>query len=55
MTQYTSCLKQLTNYLRDIGRPMTELSKVLNLLCGLNPKYRYVKPIINAKFSRTRL
>jgi hypothetical protein len=50
MTQYTSHLKQLFDNLRDVGQPVTESSQVLNLVRGLNPKYRYIKPVINAKF-----
>lgn len=47
MLEYTSRLKQLADALRDIGQPVSEQSQVLNLLCVLNPKYRYTIPVIN--------
>ncbi|KAF8723025.1 hypothetical protein HU200_022172 [Digitaria exilis] len=49
MTQYTSHLKQLADNLRDVGQPVSESIQVLNLLRGLNPKYRYVKPVISTR------
>lgn len=50
MTEYTSHLKQLGDNLRNVSHPVYETSQVLNLLRGLHTKYRYVKPVINAKF-----
>ncbi|RLN07162.1 uncharacterized protein C2845_PM11G06170 [Panicum miliaceum] len=47
---YCTKLKRLTDQLRDIGHPVSEPSQVLNLLHGLNPKYRYVKPVITSKY-----
>jgi len=49
MNEYCTKLKRLADQLRDIGHPISEPSQVLNLLHGLNPKYRYVKPVITAK------
>ncbi|CAN6283452.1 unnamed protein product [Urochloa humidicola] len=49
MLAYTSRLKKLADKLRDVGHPVSEPSQVLNLLRGLDPKYRYVKPVITAK------
>ena len=46
---YFTKLKQLADQLRDIGHPVSEPSQVLNLLRGLNPKSRYVKPVIISK------
>jgi hypothetical protein len=42
ITDYCAKLKSLTNNLRDVGQPVSELSQLLNLLRGLNPKYRHV-------------
>ncbi|RLM87259.1 YEATS domain-containing protein 2-like [Panicum miliaceum] len=50
MTEYCSRLKQLAGNLCDVGQPVSELSQVLNLLRGLNTKYRHVKPVITSKF-----
>jgi hypothetical protein len=50
MNAYCTKLKRLADQLRDIGHPVSEPSQVLNLLRGLNPKYRYVKPVITSKF-----
>ncbi|XP_062224693.1 uncharacterized protein LOC133923398 [Phragmites australis] len=50
ITDYTARLKTLADNLRDVGQPVSEPSQVLNLLRGLNPKYRHVKPVITAKF-----
>ncbi|CAD6341796.1 unnamed protein product [Miscanthus lutarioriparius] len=47
---YCTKLKRLADQLRDIGHPVSEPSQVLNLLRGLNPKYRYVKPVITSKY-----
>jgi histone deacetylase 1/2 len=49
ITEYTMRLKQLADSLRDVGYPVSEPSQVLNLLRGLNPKFRHVKPVINSK------
>jgi len=47
---YCTKLKRLADKLRDIGHPVSEPSQVLNLLRGLNPRYRYVKPVITSKY-----
>jgi hypothetical protein len=49
ITEYTMRLKQLADSLRDVGYPVSEPSQVLNLLRGLNPRFRHVKPVINSK------
>jgi hypothetical protein len=50
IVQYTGRLKQLADNLRDVGQPVSKPSQVLNLLRGLHPKYRHVKPVITSKF-----
>ncbi|XP_066361064.1 uncharacterized protein [Miscanthus floridulus] len=50
INDFCTKLKRLADQLRDIGHPVSEPSQVLNLLRGLNPKYRYVKPVITAKY-----
>ena len=50
MNDYYTQLKRLADQLRDIGHPVSEPSQVLNLLRGLNPRYRYVKPVITSKY-----
>jgi hypothetical protein len=50
MNEYCTKLKRLTYQLRDIDHPVSEPSQVLNLLRGLNPRYRYVKPVITSKY-----
>ncbi|CAN6304614.1 unnamed protein product [Urochloa humidicola] len=49
INDYCSRLKQLADGLRDVGQPVSEASQVLNLLRGLNRKYRHVKPVITSK------
>ena len=49
ITTYTGRLKRLTDTLRDVGQPVRETSQVLNMLCGLSPKYRHTVPVITAK------
>ena len=51
INDYCTKLKRLADKLRDIGHPVSEPSQVLNLLRGLNPCYRYVKPVITSKYS----
>ncbi|XP_012699926.1 uncharacterized protein LOC105913953 [Setaria italica] len=46
---YCTKLKRLVDQLRDVGHPVSEPSQVLNLLRGLSPKYRHVKPVIKSK------
>ncbi|XP_066334501.1 uncharacterized protein [Miscanthus floridulus] len=46
---YTGRLKRLADALRDVGQPVREMSQVLNMLCGLPPKYRHAVPVITAK------
>ncbi|XP_066351438.1 uncharacterized protein [Miscanthus floridulus] len=50
INDYCTKLKRLADQLRDIGHPVSEPSQVLNLLHGLSPKYRYVKPVITSKY-----
>lgn len=50
ITQYCARLKHLADQLRDVGHAVSEPSQVLNLLRGLNPRFRHVKPVITAKF-----
>lgn len=50
ITDYCTRLKTLADSLRDLDQPISEPSQVLNLLRGLNPRYRQVKPVITAKF-----
>jgi hypothetical protein len=50
ITQYCAKLKHLADQLRDVGHAVSEPSQVLNLLRGLNPRFRHVKPVIKAKF-----
>jgi len=50
INDYCTKLKRLADKLRDIGHPVSEPSQVLNLLRGLNPRYRYVKPVITSKY-----
>jgi len=50
INDYCTKLKRLADKLRDIGHPISEPSQVLNLLCSLNPRYRYVKPVITSKY-----
>jgi hypothetical protein len=50
INEYCTKLKRLADQLRDIGHPVSEPSQVLNLLRGLNPWYRYVKPVITSKY-----
>ncbi|XP_066320126.1 uncharacterized protein [Miscanthus floridulus] len=50
MNDYCTKLKRIADQLRDIGHPVSEPSQVLNLLRGLNPRYRYVKPVITSKY-----
>lgn len=49
MTDYTTKLKKLADGFRDVGQPVSESSQVPNMLRGLNPKYRYLKPVIVSK------
>jgi hypothetical protein len=50
INDYCTKLKTLADGLRDVDLPVSEPSQVLNLLCGLNPKYKHLKPTIKAKF-----
>ncbi|XP_066385453.1 uncharacterized protein [Miscanthus floridulus] len=49
INDYCTKLKRIADQLRDIGHPVSEPSQVINLLRGLNPKFRYVKPVITSK------
>jgi len=48
--EYCTKLKRLADQLRDIGHTVSEPSQVLNLLRGLNPRYRHLKTVITSKF-----
>jgi hypothetical protein len=49
INDYCTKLKRLADNLRDVGHPVSETSQVLNLLRGLSPRYRHVKPVITGK------
>jgi hypothetical protein len=49
INEYNTKLKRLGDNLRDVGHPISKPSQVLNPLCGLNPRYRHVKPVIKGK------
>ena len=50
INDYCTKLKRLADQLRDIGHAVSEPSMVLNLLRGLSPRFRYVKPVITSKY-----
>ena len=49
ITDYCAKLKQLADALRDLGQPIPESSQVLNMLRGLNGKYRHTISAITSK------
>ncbi|XP_062233324.1 uncharacterized protein LOC133930646 [Phragmites australis] len=49
VTDYCAKLKQLADALCDIGQPVPESSQVLNMLRGLNGKFRHVISAITSK------
>ena len=49
ITDYTAKLKELADALRDLGQPVPEPSQVLNMLRGLNGKYRHTISTITSK------
>ncbi|CAD6244123.1 unnamed protein product [Miscanthus lutarioriparius] len=49
ITAYTGQLKQLPDALRDVGQPVRVTNQVLNMLCGLNAKYRHAVLVITTK------
>ncbi|XP_066323482.1 uncharacterized protein [Miscanthus floridulus] len=49
ITDYTAKLKELADALRDLGQPVLEPSYVLNMLHGLNGKYRHTISTITSK------
>ncbi|XP_025806707.1 uncharacterized protein LOC112885264 [Panicum hallii] len=49
ISDYCAKLKKLADSLRDVGHPVSEPSQVLNLLRGLNKKFRHVKPVLTSK------
>jgi hypothetical protein len=49
VTDYCTKLKKLADNLRDVGHPVSEPSQVLNLIRGLNKKFRHVKPVLTSK------
>ncbi|XP_062213759.1 uncharacterized protein LOC133914745 [Phragmites australis] len=59
ITQYCTRLKTLADQLRDVGQPVKEDNQVINMLRGLNPKYRHAISAITShdplpSFSRAR-
>jgi hypothetical protein len=50
INNYRTKLKRLADQLRNIGHLISKSSQVLNLLRGLRPRYRHLKPVITAKF-----
>jgi hypothetical protein len=49
ITDYTARLKTLANSLRDLSQAVSQPSQVLNLIWGLHPRYRHLKPVITSK------
>jgi hypothetical protein len=49
ITDYTAKLKELADALRDLGQPVSEPSQVLNMLRGLNNKFRHTISTITSK------
>jgi hypothetical protein len=49
ITDYTTKLKELADALRNLGQPVPEPSQVLNMLRGLNDKYRHTNSTITSK------
>ncbi|XP_062217619.1 uncharacterized protein LOC133917779 [Phragmites australis] len=49
ITDYTAKLKELADTLRDLGQPVSEPSQVLNMLRGLNGKYRHTISAITSR------
>ncbi|XP_066323825.1 uncharacterized protein [Miscanthus floridulus] len=49
ITDYTAKLKELADALRDLGQMVSEPSQVLNMLRGLNGKYRHTISTITSK------
>ncbi|XP_039827153.1 uncharacterized protein LOC120688859 [Panicum virgatum] len=47
ISEYYSQLKRLADTLRDVGKPVTNSGMVINMLCGLNPKYGHVVTTVN--------
>jgi hypothetical protein len=39
-------MKGMADYLRDLGEPVADRTLVLNLLCGLSPRYGQLKALI---------
>ncbi|KAJ1254351.1 hypothetical protein BS78_K078200 [Paspalum vaginatum] len=50
ITDYCARLKTLADGLRDLDQPVSEPSQVLNMLRGLNSRYRHLKPVVTTKF-----
>ncbi|XP_066396521.1 uncharacterized protein [Miscanthus floridulus] len=48
VTTFTGRLKKLANAQRDVGQPVCETSQVLNMLRGLNSKFRHAVPVITS-------
>jgi hypothetical protein len=49
ISDYCTKLKKLSDSLRGVGHLVSEPSQVLNLIRGLNPKFRHVKPVLTSK------
>ncbi|XP_012699368.1 uncharacterized protein LOC105913849 [Setaria italica] len=48
ITQYCSRLKILADNLRDIGKTISEVDRVLNMICGVNPNFSTSIPSITS-------
>jgi hypothetical protein len=44
--EYCRKMKGMADYLRDLGEPVADRTLVLNLLCGLSPRYGQLKTLI---------
>jgi hypothetical protein len=51
MDEYRCQMKTMVDTLRTLGAPMTDESLVLNLLCGLSPRFDRVAPILTCMMS----
>ena len=49
VTDYTAKLKELADALGDLGQPVSDQSQVLNMLRGLNDKYRHCIATITSR------
>jgi hypothetical protein len=49
ISDHCNKLKKLADSLHVVSHPVSEPSQVLNLLCGLNLRFRHVKPVLTSK------